>query len=123
MPSFTEAAVTLGTVAFRLCPASENVFTYPAIYPFALVNKILAAFAGLAGFRYTDSLRDAAHFVPSSGTTHAGGSYFGLVVNSTIAKTGQHGLGQVQGWSDEKRATSIWNLEKMRHGRPWALIH
>jgi len=94
VPSFTEAPVTFGTVALRLCPAPENVFAYPAIYPFALINKILAAFARLAGFRYADSLRDIAHFVPSSGTVHAGGSYFGLVVNSIIAKTGQRELGR-----------------------------
>ena len=97
MPSFTEAPLTFGTIALRLCPASENVFAYPAIYPFALVNKILAAFASLAGFRYGNSLRDIAHFVPSSGAADAGGSYFGLVVNSIITKAGQRGSGRPKG--------------------------
>jgi len=95
VPSFTEAPVTLGTITLRLCPAPENVFAYPAIYPLTLVNQILAAFACFAGFRYADSLRDIAHFVPSSGAAYAGGSYFGLVVNSIIAKAGQYGLGQI----------------------------
>src|SRR5690348_1390850 len=97
VPSFTKAPVTFGTITLRLCPASENVFAYPAIYPFALINKILAAFASLAGFRYGNSLRDIAHFAPSSGTAHAGGSYFGLVVNSITTEAGQRGLGRSKG--------------------------
>lgn len=49
MPAFTEAPMTFRAGPLRLRPAPEDFLAYPAIDPFALFNKILAAWRPLGG--------------------------------------------------------------------------
>ena len=73
MPSFTEAAMTFRARTLGLRPTPKHVLAHPAIYPFALLNKALSAWATLDGVRDIQLLfRFAAHWGAFQGMRPSG---------------------------------------------------